>query len=189
MGSSGMPNRGKGLFFGIFGGALGVFLMQRYIRDVLPAVFPTPAEATTPNSADPLEARALLAPQYRPGENAYQAVGRVAYTALTGQPPQGVDQRNRLGDLTLWGVGLFLGVVYGATRTTTRPRDLAGGFFYGIRIWLGDELVFPLLGLRAGPTRFSRRQHFALLSAYWVYSFATTNATRLLYWLFSPEHR
>jgi hypothetical protein len=62
-----------------------------------------------------------------------------------------------------------------------------GGFFYGIRLWLGETIVAALLGFRPGPTRFSVEQHVGLLTVYWVYTFTTTAVTRLLYRLLSPE--
>jgi hypothetical protein len=184
----GTPDRRKGFIVGIAGGLIGAYVMRRYVSDVIPRLFPDvddPARSRT----DALERRAPFGPLYEPHESAYDAGGRIAYTLVTGTPPQTPETRRLLGDLARWGAGLFLGVMYGATRTSTLPRDIAGGFFYGIRIWLGDEILLPLLGLRAGPSRFTRRQHFALLTAYWVYSFVTTNTTRLLYRLFSPHDR
>jgi len=186
--NEGTPNRWKGLVLGVVGGLIGAYAMQRYKNDLLPKLFPDVADpAKASPSSDPLEQRSPLGSLYQPGETAYQAAGRVAYQLLRGNAPREPRERQRLGDLAHWAVGLLLGVSYGATRTSTLPRDIAGGFFYGIRIWLGDEIVLPLVGLRAGPTRFSLRQHFALLTSYWVYSFITANATRLLYRLFSPE--
>ncbi len=179
----GVPDRRKALLCGIVGGMIGAYVMRRYIHDVLPKLFP---DADDPPKAarqpDPLEARSPFGQKYQGDESAYDAGARVAYTLVTGHAPE-----KRLGDVARWLSGLGLGITYGATRTSTLPRDIAGGFFYGIRIWLGDEIFFPLLGLRAGPTRFSLRQHFALLTSYWVYSFVTANLTRLIYRLFSPE--
>lgn len=74
-----------------------------------------------------------------------------------------------------------MGAIYGATRTTTRTTDIAGGFFYGIRLWLGDTLMSALLGFRPPPAAFTREQHLWRLSAIWVYSFTTTAVTRIVY--------
>jgi len=183
----GTPDRRKGLVMGIFGGMIGASAMLYYKHALLPKLFP---DAPYPASDDdPPVNRALLGRLYQPGETAYEASGRVAASLLQADSPHSIAERQQLGDLTHWAIGLLLGITYGATRTSTLPRDFAGGFFYGIRIWLGDEIVLPLLGLRTSPTRFTRKQHFALLTTYWVYSFVTANATRLLYRLFSPEDR
>lgn len=184
----GMPDRRKGLVMGIIGGLVGAYLMRRYSRELLPQLFPDandPPQRT--DNPDLLEERAPFGQLYQPDETSYEAGGRVVYELATGKSPQTQAERQQLGDLAHWGVGLMAGIAYGATRTSTLPRDIAGGFFYGIRLWLGDEIFMPLLGFRAGPTRFTLRQHLALLTRYWVYSFVTTNVTRILYRLFSPE--
>jgi hypothetical protein len=179
----GTPDRRKGLVMGIFGGLIGAYVMLRYQREVLPMLFPD--DPYPASGDDPAVDHALPGRLYQPGETAYEAGGRFVASLL--QAESTPQDRQRLGDLAHWAIGLFLGITYGATRTSTLPRDFAGGFFYGIRIWLGDEIIFPLLGLRTSPKHFTRKQHFALLTTYWVYSFVTTNTTRLLYRLFSPE--
>ena len=176
----GVPDRRKALLCGIVGGVVGAYAMRRYIHDVLPKLFPDADDPPQPAAQpDALEKRAPFGQLYQPGESAYDTGARLAYTYVIGREPE-----RRLGDSARWLSGLFLGIAYGATRTSTLPRDIAGGFFYGIRIWLSDELLSPLLGLRAGPTRFAPRQHFALLTSYWVYSFVTANMTRIIYRLF-----
>jgi hypothetical protein len=178
----GVPDRRKALLCGIVGGLVGAYAAQRYILSVLPRLFPDADDPPKPErQPDLLETRAPFGKRYRADESAYDAGARVAYTYVVGREPE-----QRLGDWARWLSGLLLGITYGATRTSTLPRDIAGGFFYGIRIWLGDEIFFPLLGLRAGPTRFTLRQHFALLTSYWVYSFVTANVTRIIYRLFAP---
>lgn len=186
MSYEGVPDRRIGLIVGIFGGLIGAYAMRRYTHDVLPRLFPHANDPAQPAlKPDPLEQRALFGQLYQSGETVHSTSGRVAYTYLTKQTPQSSETRNLLGDLAQWGFGLLAGVAYGATRTSTLPRDIAGGFFYGIRLWLADELLAPLFGLRAGPTRFTANQHVALLTTYWVYTFVTANVTRWLYLLVS----
>ena len=181
----GTPDRRKGLVMGIFGGLIGTYVMLRYMREVLPKLFPDAPYLASKN--DPAVEQAPFRRLYQPGETAYDTTGRVAYTLLQGKASPKPVPSQRFGELAHWAIGVFLGIMYGATRTSTLPRDFAGGFFYGIRLWLGDEILLPLLGLRTSPTRFSKKQHFTLLTCYWVYSFVTANTTRLLYRLFSPE--
>jgi hypothetical protein len=184
----GVPDRRKGLLMGIVGGLAGAYAMRRYTREALPKLFPSADDpAYMSDQPDPLEKRTPFGRLYQEGESAYQAQGRLAYEMATGNTVRTLEARARLGDYVQWGMGLLAGIAYGATRTSTLPRDIAGGFFYGIRLWLADELLMPLLGFRAGPTRFTRRQHFALLTTYWVYSFVTANLTRILYRLASPK--
>ncbi len=183
----GTPDRRVGLVMGIFGGLIGAGAMLIYKRHLLPKLFP---DAPYPASGDdpPLD-RAPFGRLYQSGETAYEASGRITAALLQPDAAPMPEDRQRFGDWAHWASGLLLGITYGATRTSTLPRDFAGGFFYGIRIWLGDEIFLPLIGLRASPAHFSRKQHFALLTTYWVYSFVTANTTRLLYRLFSPEDR
>lgn len=184
MSSEGVPDRRIGLIVGIFGGLVGAYAMRRYTRDVLPRLFPHADDPAQPaQKPDPLESRAPFGPLYIPGETAYLTSGRIIYTRLTHQQPMESATRHQLGDLAQWAFGLLAGIAYGATRTSTLPRDMAGGFFYGIRLWLADEILAPLLGLRAGPTRFTANQHLALLTTYWAYTFVTANLTRWLYLL------
>jgi hypothetical protein len=74
-----------------------------------------------------------------------------------------------------------MGAAYGSTRTTTRNRDIAGGFFYGIRLWLGDEVMSRLLGLERDPREWPLKRHLVWLTGHWVYSFVTAQVTRVLY--------
>ena len=145
----GTPDRRKGLVMGLFGGLLGTSALLYYKRVWLPKLFP---DAPYPASSDvPALERAPFGRLYQAGETAYEASGRIAQTLLHGDTLPQLPTHQQFGDQTHWAVGLLLGVLYGATRTSTLPRDFAGGFFYGLRVWLGDELFLPLLGLRAAP--------------------------------------
>ncbi len=182
---SGVPDRRKAMMMGIMGGVVGAYAMRWYTRKLVPVIFPwalLPAEED--GRPDPLETRALVPRQYEDGETPFQAVGRLGYQTLTGSTPRSAETRQLLGDLTEWAFLIAAGAGYGATRTTTRWRDLAGGFFMGLRLWGADEISAPILGLRAGPTRFTEAQHGLLLSAYWVFSLIMANTTRFLYRLF-----
>jgi hypothetical protein len=178
----GTPDRRIGLVMGIFGGLIGTAAMLYYKRALLPKLIPDESYPT--NTDDPPFDHALFGQLYQPGETAFEASGRVA-SHLIGNDPAPKD-RQRLGDQAHWLIGLLQGIAYGATRTSTLPRDISGGFFYRIRLWLADEILLPLIGLRTTPSHFTAKQHFALLTTYWVYSFVTANTTRLLYRLVAP---
>ena len=72
--------------------------------------------------------------------------------------------------------GMAAGALYGATRTTTRWRDVAGGFFYGLRLFAGDTFGMALLGLRPDPKQISTREHVSWLLGHWVFSFTAASS-------------
>jgi hypothetical protein len=175
----GRPVRWKGALVGAVGGLVGVYALRLYWRHIAPAVFPPEANPAHPD-INPAHSIALAGRAYRMGESAPAAVARIGYERLTGETPD-ADTRRQLDETTPALLGVMMGLTYGGTRTTTRARDLAGGFFYGLRLWLGDTIGVALLGLRPGPAAYSRAQHLWRLVGFWVYSFTTTAVTRLLY--------
>ncbi len=182
---SGVPDRRKAFVMGIVGGIVGAYVMRYYTRKVIPVIFPRALRPADDNlQPDLLEQYALIPRQYEDGETPFQAAGRIAYKSLTGVEPRSQETRTLLGDLVEWSYLITAGAAYGATRTTTRWRDLSGTLFMGLRMWGGDEIAAPLLGLRVGYTRFTPEQHAVLLSAYWVFTAVMTNLTRILYRLF-----
>jgi hypothetical protein len=185
----GKPDHAVGLICGIVGGLAGAYAMHLYWKRVAPKLFPLDAQPVETPGTNTLPSPSPLGQQYRPGETATMAAGRIAYQQLTGYEPRDLETRRLLSDLVYWGWGVAMGAAYGGTRNTTRWRDLAGGFFYGFRLFLGDLLMPPLAGLRADPRYFSPKQHLWRLSAIWVYSFTTTAVTRALYRLVPPELR
>lgn len=189
MGRSGVPNRWKGLAVGIVGGIVGTVAQRYYEQNVAPRYFPAvrPPARENRTTPDPVEQRAYFAPQYEPDETLTQTVTRAAYTLFHRRVPRYAETRQLGEDVAEFAIGMFIGAMYGGTRTTTRARDIAGGFFFGIRLWLGEVVGAPLLGFTPGPTRFSPEQHAHLLTRWWVYSFVTTNVTRVLYRLISPK--
>jgi hypothetical protein len=181
-------NRWKAMWIGTGCGALGALAMRWYWRNAADAIFPHNHELEQRITlADQLpEISPLFGRLYRPHEAAGAAAGRVVYEAVTGRE---ADENTQavLYDAVWIGWGMLFGGLYGLTRTATRPRDIAGGFFYGLRLYLGNTVMAAILGLRAHPRAFTRRQHLIWLTGTWVYSFTTTNLTRLVYWLSSQE--
>lgn len=189
MARSGVPNRWKGLAIGMIGGIVGTIARRYYEQKIAPRYFPpmTPPARASDTTPDPVEQRAYFARQYRDDESMNQTVARSFYELLYGHKPRAAETKTLSEDIGEFMQGILMGAAYGGTRTTTRPRDIAGGFFSGIRFWLGETVIGTLLGLRPGPTRFSPEQHAHLLASYWVYSFTMASVTRILYRLLSPR--
>jgi hypothetical protein len=176
-------DRRKAMVMGLIGGAVGVIAMRTYWQMLTPYAFHRVNNYW--QALDVAEKLPAVNPvrggEFRPAEASTAAVGRAVYERVTGHEPESELDETRLRDAVLMAWGLAAGALYGYTRTTTRGRDIAGGFFYGIRLWFGDEILVRLLGLRADPRLWSRRQHLVWLTGHWVYSFITTNLTRVLY--------
>ncbi|MBI5668339.1 MAG: hypothetical protein HZC41_10055 [Chloroflexi bacterium] len=175
----GQPNRAKAALVGIFGGLAGAYALRLYARHIAPALFPYQADPAY-HDINPAHSIALNGRHYQTGESAPAALGRLGYNQIVGEAPD-VTTREKLEDWMPVILGIGAGVMYGGTRTTTHARDIAGGFFYGIRLWLMDTIGAALLGLRPGPGAYSRPQHLWRLVGFWVYSLTTTAVTRILY--------
>jgi hypothetical protein len=171
-----VPDRRIGLIAGMIGGVIGMAAMRYYEQHIEPWVLPMPPVLEDPGLSTPSVGDSVQSPASAP-----EAIGRVMYTNLTGVKPL-IEAAKALDDLVQWVYGIGAGGAYGATRTTTAPRDLAGGFFYGIRLWLGDTVLLNLF-LRRDLTAISMQDHLKRLLQVWIFSFVTTAVTRLLYLL------
>lgn len=176
-------DRRKGFVAGVAGGIVGVIALQLYWRYLPKGAFEQVPHADEPVAfADKLpEIEPLFGQRHMPGEAATATAGRILYRAVTGHAPRSAAERRQLRALVLWGWGMVMGAAYGSTRTTTRGRDIAGGFFYGLRLWIGDAVLARLLGLERDPREWPLRRHLVWLTGHWVYSFVTANVTRVLY--------
>ena len=174
-------NRWKGLVVGVVGGVAGVLALKFYWRRIEPELLPPDFNPPLPDEVKNLpDIEPAFGRLYRDGESPTAAAGRALYTQLVGAEP---DERTSrwLDDAALLAWGIAAGATYGATRNTTRWRDVAGGVFYGLRLWAGDTVSTALLGLRADPKAVSAREHLSWLIGHWVYSFVMTNLARVLY--------
>lgn len=175
----GQPNRVKAALVGVVGGLVGAYALRLYWRVIAPAVFPPQADPDN-HDVNPAHSISLAGKHYLTGESAPAAVGRLVYDQVVGEAPD-TAVREQLETTMPLVMGAAAGLLYGGTRTTTRARDIAGGFFYGLRLWQMDTFGAALLGLRPGPKAYSRSQHLWRLAGVWVYSFTTTAVTRVLY--------
>ncbi len=164
MSSDGVPDRRIGLAAGLIGGVVGIAAARQYWLYITPTLFPD-----TPT-----------------GEPPTRAVGKQIYEKVSGSSPD-EDTVSQLAQALQLGYGLMAGGAYGGTRTSTRWRDIAGGFWYGVRLWLADEVFAPIVGLRAWPTQLPLIYHVKRLTAYHVYTFVTTAVTRVVYKLLAGE--
>jgi hypothetical protein len=176
-------NRRKGLIAGMVGGMVGAFAMRTYWMLLAPDAF-----RQIPNRHKPVqvaqklpEIAPVVHPQRSYGEAATSVVGRAIYENVLGREVESSAEQRHLRDAVLFAWGTLMGAAYGATRTTDRWRDIAGGFFFGIRLFVGDEIAAAGLGLRPDPRSWSRREHLVWLTGHWVYSFVTAQVTRVLY--------
>lgn len=175
----GHPNRAKAALVGIVGGLAGAYTMRFYWRAIAPAIFPPEANPAN-HDVNPAHSISLFGKHHQLNESAPAAFGRIVYDQLVGETPDDAAREQFVASIPVL-LGIIAGILYGGTRTTTRARDIAGGFFYGIRLWFNDTMGTALLGLRPGPGAYSREQHTWRLVGFWVYSFTTTAITRILY--------
>lgn len=181
----GQPNRGIGLVAGLLGGLAGWLALRSYAEYAAPLLFPPePEESAEDFGMRWPEKFSPTGRQFHAGEDWHEALGRIASQTFTGQQIAPVVTHTQLSEVILLGWCILTGGAYGGTRTTTRWRDFAGGFFMGMRVWLIEAVGAPLVGLRRGPGAYSVGQHLSRLSRYWVYTFTTTAVTRVLYRLF-----
>ncbi|ADV66299.1 hypothetical protein [Deinococcus maricopensis] len=150
---------------GALAGAVGTLCMGQFAVRVVP-ILTRDEPPATPGAPD----RDVISPfgqQHRPGESSTAAIGRRAYTAVTGRAP---DARTAaaLSEAVHWGMGVGSGALFGLlTGARTAP---ALGVAFGAALWtLVDETLVPLLGLQDGPRGTSVRTHAARLGMHLAY--------------------
>lgn len=163
--NDGIPNRRISLLAGLIGGVVGIAAARYYWLHITPILFPETPLADEPPT---------------------RAVAQKLYEQVSGQPPTEATIAQFANGLQ-WLYGIGAGGAYGGSRTSTRWRDIAGGFWYGIRLWLADEVFTPILGLRPWPTQLPLIYHVKRLTAYHVYTFTMSAVTRVLYRLLAGE--
>ena len=155
-------NRWKGFVLGMLGSAAGLAAMQVYQRRVGPAVKealasggsqPSGAAQSKPKQAAEQDDVSIMGPLYREGESSTAVIGRLMYTQVAGKEPSD-ETKSLLSWLVHLGYGMVAGGLYGALRADARRLDLTSAAMSGGLLWLvGDEVVVPLLGCRAGRAR------------------------------------
>ncbi len=119
----------------------------------------------------------LVGVQHQEGESATQAVGRILYTKVAGEPPD-EETGVKLAEAVHLGYGLLVAGLYGLF--ASGRSSIRRGVAYGIGLWaLGDELAVPLLGLADKPTRYHPTFHLQALAGHIAYGAATGATTQL----------
>lgn len=185
-------SRSKGFLTGMIGGAAGLLAMRYYWQRVAPEIEhqygPDTGGADTsvyPKFLSLDRPYAFGGRRYRDGETETAAFGRLLYASLTGREPDAGETKELLSTLVHWGYGLLQGGLYGMRRRKALPVDLGGGLNNAVRLWLlGDEVMVPMFGLRAGPTAVPPVQHVNRLGAHLFYGWATAVTTKLLQLIF-----
>jgi hypothetical protein len=132
------------------------------------------------DTAGPLGDIALVPNQLRQGEDSTEAVGRIAYDNLMGNPPRSEETRGLLSNLVHWGYGIVQGALYGAVRGREKPPDVAGASVFGAALYGFSAVGLPLLGFGKGPTAHPPEHHAASLGGHLLYGLTTASVTQLL---------
>jgi hypothetical protein len=177
-----MRNLPKKLAYGLLGGAAGLLAMELVKRATAPLV-PRGTPRSTNAELTARSSMSVVGRYHGPEESATDAVGRIAYQAVTGRAPSPATQR-RLSWAVHIGYGLAVASLYGAIRGG-RDRGIAravlGGALFGAGLWLlGDELAVPLLGLSDKPTTYPVKSHLQSLAQHLGFGVATAATTGVL---------
>jgi hypothetical protein len=165
--------RGAGSLAGLAGGVAGLIAM-RYVMKAAARFVPEPKGRGFGSA--PQHDVSVIGRHHREGEASTAAIGRMAYTRITGREPDD-DTKARLSNGVHWIYGLGMAALYGALRAG-RPapmgRDLATGAAFGAVLWLlGDEVMVPLLGLAEGPKATPPMGHAQALAGHLGYGLVT----------------
>jgi hypothetical protein len=165
--------RGAGSLAGLAGGVAGLVAM-RYVMKTASRFVPESKERGFGSA--PRHDVSVIGRHHHEGEASTAAIGRMAYTRVTGREPDD-DTKARLSNGVHWLYGLAMAALYGALRGA-RPapmrRDLATGAAFGALLWmLGDEVMVPLLGLAEGPRATPLQGHAQALAGHLGYGLVT----------------
>jgi hypothetical protein len=119
--------------------------------------------------------------QFSEEQSPGEVIGRRLYRRLAGSEPRSKEAVSMVSSLAHSGSRLLQGGLYGAMQRKSNVLDLRTGALFGLVMWLyGEEIVVPLLGLKAGPTQLPPRQHLDRLGSNVAFGVGTAVATQLL---------
>lgn len=176
-------NRLAGAAIGAAGGAAGLAAMTAFVK-LTSKVVKEKREQREPRPYIERTNGGRIKRRHRAGEPSREALGRLAYTKITGREPGSEKLQKGLGRAVQVTYGLATAAGYGALRpmfADGHAIDVAGGAIFGAALWLlGDEVAVPLLGLGESPKAHPVSAHLAGLGAHLAFGIATAEVTRLL---------
>lgn len=93
----------------------------------------------------------------------------------------GHEERERLGTMIQWALGIGAGALYAGLRQQLSREDGSRGLALGASFWgLIDEGLNPALGLKPGPDRFPWQAHMRGLAGHVSYGVVTDGTLRIL---------
>jgi hypothetical protein len=167
----------KGYLAGMAGGAAGVLAMDAYNR--LTTRLGAPSMMQPPKQGE--HDMSLAGRQYREGESATAALGRMLYRKVRGREPDEATKA-KLSYGIHWSYGMDMAGIYGMVRGCGRIADIPAGLAFGAALWaLGDMVGVPLLGLSEGPKAYPKTFHAETLGAHLAYGVAAAVTTQLVH--------
>lgn len=128
----------------------------------------------------PKRSWSLVGEHHLTNEPSNEALARVLYTKLLGQPPS-ERTKQLLGTAVHWGFGASMGALYALTRDRRDDLDVPGGLALAIGLWaLADELGMSLVGLQDAPTSYPAWTHARALATHLAYGLAVAATTQKL---------
>jgi len=113
------------------------------------------------------------------GKTAYGAAAEKA-AGLAGRSLDN-EQRERLGSVIHWALGIGTGAVYGVLRSRFAAVGRLGGAGFGTAFWgLVDEGLVSALGLTPGPAAFPWQTHARGLAGHLTFGTVTDATLRVL---------
>jgi uncharacterized membrane protein YagU involved in acid resistance len=113
--------------------------------------------------------------------------GKTAYGALAEKAAASVgstlsdENRERMGSLVHWALGVGSGAVYAVLRRRFNAIGRAAGVGFGTMFWAAvDEGLVPALGLTPGPRAFPWQAHARGLAGHLTFGTVTDGTLRLL---------
>lgn len=181
-------SRWKAWVTGVLGSIVGLLAMRYYwqklapaLQDMAPANLKEPIAKMNNPTDDELPFVDAFGHHSKKDETATEAVGRIAYSSVTGEEPESEETKSMLSNQVHWAYGLMQGGMYGLRHRDAGWPDISGGVRNGVLLWLiGDEFMVPALGLQGGPKQVSPVQHANRLGAHIAYGLGTAATTQLL---------
>lgn len=161
---------------GLAGGAAGLVAMG-LVMNATKRLMPDDTKRELPSGES--ESWSLVDVRHEGDESATAALGRIAFTKLTGKRPS-THTKRMLSQAVHWGYGLLVGAGYGLIRgrRASASIEAARGVAYGFGLWLfGDMIAVPALGLSDKPGAYKPAVHVQALAGHIAYGLGLAAGT------------